>query len=38
MVQAARADGSVGVYTTSMAWPVWVAVNGVGDGAVVRDN
>ena len=36
-VQAARADGSVGSYTTSMSWPVWVAVNGVGDGAVVSE-
>jgi len=34
-VQGIRGDGSVGSYTTSMAWPVWVAVNGVGDGAVV---
>ncbi|MDY3559338.1 DUF1559 domain-containing protein [Gemmata sp. JC673] len=36
-VQAARADGSVGTYTTSMSWPIWVAVNGVGDGAVVTE-
>jgi prepilin-type N-terminal cleavage/methylation domain-containing protein len=36
-VQAARADGSVGTYSTSMSWPAWVAVNGVGDGAVVTE-
>jgi len=35
IVQAARADGSVGVYRSSMTWGLWVAVNGIGDGAVV---
>jgi len=37
-VQAVRADGSVGSYTTNMTWPIWVAVNGVGDGAVAQPN
>jgi hypothetical protein len=31
MVQAARADGSVGVYSQDIVWGVWVAVNGVED-------
>ncbi|MBP3960959.1 DUF1559 domain-containing protein [Gemmata sp. G18] len=36
-VNVARADGSVGNISTSMSWPIWVAVNGVGDGSVVSE-
>ncbi|MBP3958783.1 DUF1559 domain-containing protein [Gemmata sp. G18] len=36
-VNVARADGSVGNISTSMSWPIWVAVNGVGDGSVVSN-
>jgi prepilin-type N-terminal cleavage/methylation domain-containing protein len=35
-VMAARGDGSVGFYRTSIPWGVWVAVNGIGDGASVQ--
>jgi prepilin-type N-terminal cleavage/methylation domain-containing protein len=34
VVQAARADGSVGSFRTSIPWGMWVAMNGIGDGAV----
>jgi prepilin-type N-terminal cleavage/methylation domain-containing protein len=38
LVLAARGDGSVGTYKSSMTWGMWVAVNGVGDGAVAVEN
>jgi type II secretory pathway pseudopilin PulG len=33
LTQACRADGSVGNVTANIAWPTWVAINGVADGA-----
>jgi type II secretory pathway pseudopilin PulG len=35
-VMGARGDGSVSFFRTSIPWGVWVAVNGVGDGATVQ--
>lgn len=31
IVQAARADGSVGIYRENIEWATWVTINGVGD-------
>jgi prepilin-type N-terminal cleavage/methylation domain-containing protein len=35
--QATRADGSVGSISKTIAWPTWVAVNGVADGSTASD-
>jgi hypothetical protein len=37
IVQAARADGSVGQYRENMSWQVWAAVNGMADGVPVQE-
>jgi type II secretory pathway pseudopilin PulG len=37
LVQVLRADGSVGNVTRNLNWGMWVAMNGVADGATIRE-
>lgn len=36
VVLAARGDGSVGTFRSSIPWGTWVALNGIGDGSSVQ--